>query len=78
MFLKDSGRRKLAELMTDHVLRDENGIKYLSVMHQERVADKIRRYHRASRPGLDRLFRARRVHLVDLLQKMRFDEGSFL
>ena len=78
MLLKDSRGRKLAEFMTDHVLGDENGIKYLSVVHQKRVADKIRRYHRASRPGLDRLFRARRVHLVDLLQKMRFDEGSFL
>src|SRR5207237_3190776 len=73
VLLKDSGSRKLAELMPDHVLGDENGIKYLSVVHQKRVADKIRRHHRASRPGLDRLFRARGVHLVDLLQKMRFD-----
>ena len=64
--------------MTDHVLGDKDGVKYLSVVHQKRVADKIRRHHRASRPGLDRFLRARRVHLVDLLQKMRFDEGSFL
>jgi len=78
VFLEDSGKRKLAEFMTDHVLGDENGVKNLSVVHQERVADKIWRYHRAPRPGLDRLFRARRVHLVDLLQEMRFDEGSFL
>jgi hypothetical protein len=42
------------------------------------VADKVRRYHRAPRPGLDRLFRARRIHLIDLLQEMRLDEGSFL
>src|SRR5207244_9789156 len=78
VFLKDSRGRKFTEFMTDHVLGDENGIEYLSVVHQKRVADKIRRYHRASRPGLDRLFRARGIHLVDLLQKMRFDEGSFL
>jgi hypothetical protein len=78
VFLKDSSRRELAEFVADHVLGDENGVKNLSVVYQECVADKIRRYHRASRPGFDRLFRARRVHLVDLLQKMRFDEGSFL
>ena len=78
VFLKDSRRRKLAEFVSNHVLGDENGIESLSVVHQERVADKIRRHHRAARPGFDRLFRARGVHLVDLLEKMRFDEGSFL
>src|SRR5207245_10185752 len=57
VFLKDSRGRKLAELMTDHVLGDENGVKNLSVVYQERVADKVRRYHRTSRPGFDRLFR---------------------
>ena len=78
MFLKDSGSRKLAEFMTDHVLGDKDGVKYLSVVHQKRVADKIRRHHRASRPGLDRFLDARRVHLVDLFKKIRLDEGSFL
>src|ERR1700730_13828429 len=64
--------------MTDHVFGNKNGIKNLSVMNQKCVADKIRRHHRAARPGLNRFFRARAVHLVDLLQKMRLDEGSFL
>src|SRR5256885_16184943 len=64
--------------MTDHVLSDENGVKGLSVVHQKRVADKIRCHHRTPRPGFDRFLCARTVHLVDLLQKMRFDEGSFL
>src|SRR5205814_10343610 len=64
--------------MTDHVLGDENGTKSLSVMHQKRVPDKIRCHHRAPRPGFDRFFRARVVHLVDLLQENRLDEGSFL
>ena len=67
VLLKDSRWRKLAEFMSNHVLGDEHGIKRLSVVHQERVTDKIRHYHRASRPGFDRLFRARGVHLVDLL-----------
>ena len=78
VFLKHTRGRKLAELVTNHVLGDENGMKRLSVMHQKRVADKIRRHHRAPRPGLDRFLYARAVHLVDLLQKIRFDEGSFL
>ena len=78
MLLKHARGRKFTELMTDHVLGNENGMKYLSVMHQKRVADKIRRHHRASRPGLDRFLDARRVHLVDLFKKIRLDEGSFL
>ena len=78
VFLKHTRGRKFAELVTDHVLGHENGMKRLSVMHQKRVADKIRRHHRAPRPGFDRFLGARAVHLVDLLQKIRFDEGSFL
>ena len=78
VFLKHTRRRKFAELVAHHVLGDENGIKRLSVMHQKRVADKIRRHHRAPRPGLDRFLRARRIHLVDLLQKMQLNEGSLL
>lgn len=78
MFLKHARRRKFAELMPDHVFGDKHGIEGLSVVNQKRMADKIRRDHRAPRPGLDRFFRARAVHLVDLLQQMRLDEGSFL
>jgi len=78
VFLKHARGRKFAELVTNHVLGDKNRMKRLSVMHQKCVADKIRRHHRAPRPGFDRFLGARAVHLVDLLQKMRFDEGSFL
>ena len=78
MLLKHARGRKFTELMTDHVLGNENGMKYLSVMHQKRVANKIRCHHRASRPGFDRFLHARAIHLVDLLQKMQLDEGSLL
>ena len=77
VFLKHARRRKFTELVTDHVLGDENGVKSLSVVHQKRVADKIRRDHRAPRPGLDWFLYARAIHLVDLLQKMQLNEGSF-
>ena len=78
VLLKHARGRKFTELMTDHVLGNENGMKRLSVVHQKRVPDKIRCHHRAPRPGFDRFFRARVVHLVDLLQKIQLDEGSFL
>ena len=78
VFLKHARRRKFAELVANHVFGHENRLEILSVVNQKRMADKIRRYHRASRPGLDRFLRARIVHLIDLFQKMRFDEGSFL
>jgi len=78
VFPKHARRRKFAELMADHVLSDKNGMKYFPVVHQKRVADKVRRHHRAARPRLDRFLDARRVHLVDLFKEMRFDEGSFL
>ena len=78
VFLEHARQRKLAELVAHHVFGNENGLKVLSVMNQKRVADKIRRHHRAARPCFDRFFRARSIHLVDLLQKMRLDERSFL
>jgi hypothetical protein len=78
VFPKHARRRKFTELVTDHVLGDENGLKGLSVVHQKRVADKVRRHHRAPRPGLDWFLYARAIHLVDLLQKMQLDEGSLL
>jgi hypothetical protein len=78
VFLKQTRGRKFAELVTNHVFGHENRLKNLSVVNQKRVADKIRRHHRAPRPGLNWFFRARVVHLIDLLQKMRFDDGSFL
>ena len=78
VLLKHARRRKFTELVADHVFGHENGLKILSVMNEKRVPNKIRRHHRAPRPGLDRFFGARVVHLVDLIQKMRLDEGSFL
>ena len=78
MLLKHARGRKFTELVTNHVLGNENGMKRFSVMHQKRVANKIRRHHRASRPGFDRFLNARAIHLVDLLQKIQLDEGSLL
>ena len=78
VFPKHACRRKFAEFVANHILGDKNGTKRFTVVYQKRVADKVRRHHRASRPGFDRFLGARRVHLIDLFKKMRFDEGSFL
>ena len=78
VFSEHACRRKFAELVAYHILGDKNGMKRFPVVYQKRVADKVRRHHRASRPGLDRFLDTRRVHLVDLFKEMRFDEGSFL
>ena len=77
VFLKHTRRRKFAELVTNHVFGHENRLKNLSVVNQKRVADKIRRHHRTPRPGLNWFLRAGVIHLIDLLQKMRLNEGSF-
>ena len=77
VFLKQARRRKFAELVANHVFRDENGSESLSVMNQKCVANKIRRYHRTPRPGFDWFLGVRAIHLVDLFQKIRLDEGSF-
>ena len=52
-------------------------LKNFAVMNQESVPHEVRGHHRAARPGLDRLLHARAIHLVDLLEKMRLDEGPF-
>jgi hypothetical protein len=78
VFFEHARGRKFPQLVPHHVLGDEDGIEGLSVMHQKCVANKVRRHHRAARPRLDRFFCARRIYLVDLLQEMRLDEGSFL
>src|SRR5688572_25379650 len=77
VFLKDTSRRKFAQLVTDHVLRHEHGGKSFPVMHHEGVTDEIGSHHRTARPGLHRLLDARSVHFVDLLEKMRRNERSF-
>src|SRR3712207_3534390 len=78
VLLKYPRRRKLAELVTNHVLGHEDRGKNLAVVDHEGVPNEIRRHHRAARPGLDRLLDPGRIHFVDLLEKMRLNEGSFL
>jgi hypothetical protein len=74
VFLKHACRRKFTELVTDHVLGNKNGIESLSVVHQKRVPDKIRRHHRAPGPG----FLAPALFILSIFSK-RYDstKGPF-
>src|SRR5262249_40135001 len=71
-------RRELAELVTDHRLRDVHGHVLAAVVHRERVTDHLGRHGAAARPRLDDFAVAGRVHRVDLLAKVLVDERAFL
>src|SRR5206468_9495155 len=72
------GRRELAELVPDHVLRDVDRNELPSVVDGQRVADHLGGDGRAPRPGLDDLAVAGLVHRVDLLEQMSVDPGALL
>ena len=77
VFLEGARRRKLAELVPDHVFRDEHGIENFAVVDEKRVADEIGRDERTARPSLDRLLDIGRGHFLDLHHEVIVDEGAF-
>lgn len=77
MALEEAGRRKFAELVSDHVFSDIDGYKLLAIVYVEIQADKIRRYHRTARPSLNRLVRVRLLRLVDFVLKTWIDKRTF-
>src|SRR6266511_3212646 len=70
------GQRELAELVSDHILRDVNRNVLLAVVNRYRQADEIRRDGRAPRPGLDRPLVGRRPRRFDLRLKVVIDERA--
>src|SRR5262249_22568711 len=77
MAMKVPGRRELAELVTDHVLRHEHGQELVAVVDPEGEADELRQDRRATRPGLDNLVATRRPRRFRLFQQVTVDEGAF-
>ena len=77
VLLEDTGGRKLAQLMSNHILSDKNRIKNLPVVNQESVADEIWRYRRTTRPSFDWAFDAGIVNLIDLFEEMLLNERTF-
>src|SRR5437762_1252673 len=78
MRLERTGQRELAELVPDHILRDVNRNVLLAVVNRNRQADEIRRYRRASRPGLDRPLVGGRPRGFDLRLQVVIDERTLL
>ena len=74
---KLTSQGKLPELVADHVFRHEDGDEIATVVDQECVANKIRRDHRATRPGFDRTLAVGFVQFVDLSEKLLINERSF-
>ena len=58
VLFENTGRRELAELVSNHVLSNKNRIENLAVMHEESVTDEIWRNRRTTRPSLDWAFNA--------------------
>jgi hypothetical protein len=72
-----SRRRKLTQAMPDHVLRNVNWDKFLSVMYSYRQADEIRSNHRRSRPRLDHDPLIALIDFLDLLLQFGVNIRSF-
>ena len=76
MLFENTCRRKLTQLVPNHVLCYENGIENLAVVNQESVTDEIWRNRRTTRPSLDWAFDAGIVNLIDLFEEMLLYERT--
>ena len=56
MSFECTGRRKLSELVSYHVLGNVYRNKFVSVVYSDGMADKVRRDHAGAGPGLDDFF----------------------
>src|SRR4051794_39117241 len=73
-----AGRRELAELVPDHRLGHVHRHVLATVVHGERVTDHVGGDRAATRPRLDDLAVAGRVHRIHLFAKVVVDERTFL
>src|SRR5437764_5185387 len=69
-------RRELAELVTDHVFRDENRNMLVAVMHAEGQANELRQDRRAAAPNLDHFRTAGRARIIRLFEQIAVDERA--
>src|SRR5947209_5972085 len=78
MAFEGARRRKLAELVADHVLRHVDRQMASAVMHAERQPDHVRRNRRTTRPGLDgRWTRRARANALHSLRYTLIYERTF-
>ena len=77
MFLEDSRRRKLPELVAHHVFGNKYRVKNFPVVNEERVSHEIRNDCGAARPCFDRLLASGACDFVDLLEQVLLNKWSF-
>src|SRR3954447_22271803 len=69
-------RRELAELVADHLLRDEDRDVLAAVVDRDRVPDHLREDGGRARPGADHPLLVALVHALDAAHQPFLDEGS--
>src|SRR5207245_3435889 len=75
--LEEPRRRKLAQLVSDHVLGDVNRNELFAVVNGQRVADHFGHDRGAARPRLEDLLLAAGVHVLDPALQTSIDERAF-
>src|SRR5262249_133221 len=76
MAVKGSSRRKLTELVTDHVFRYQHRNKFVAVVDAKGQADKLRKDRRAARPGPNDLVPSGAARLLRLLEEVTVDKRT--
>src|SRR3954467_4075811 len=71
-----AGRCELAELVADHLFRDDDRDMLVAVVDTERQADELRHDGRAAAPHLDHFAAAGRARLIGLLEQVAVDERA--
>ena len=77
MLLERARQGKLTQAVSDHVFSDKHRIEHFAVMDVKGQPDKIRRDHRAARPGFDRLLGLGLLGFTNLFQEVAVDERPF-
>src|SRR6516162_1007293 len=77
MTVKSSGRRELAELVTDHVLGDQHGDEFVAIIDAESKSDELRKDRRSTRPRPDHLIASGPARFLSLLEKVTVDKRPF-
>src|SRR5574343_470253 len=74
--LERPGQRKLAELVTDHILGHENRDMLLAIVDRDRQADELGEDRRTTRPGLDRALVIGGANCLDLVDQVRINKRA--
>src|SRR5262245_59882566 len=75
--IERAGRRKLAELVTDHFLGHQHGQVLMPVIDAKRQSNELRQDGRAPAPDLDHIMPARRAGGLRLREPIAVDERAF-